>query len=155
MVESQVDTTLMEVSSHALALSRVAGSDFKVGIFTNLTQDHLDFHQTMENYAAAKAKLFTMCETGIVNKDSDYINEIIKGATCNLVTYAIDKDADYKATNVIITAAGVEYTLVCDQGTFKVDVPIPGKFTVYNTLAVIAAARALEIPMTHILATLK
>ena len=155
MVESQVETTLMEVSSHALALSRVAGSDFKVGIFTNLTQDHLDFHQTMENYAAAKAKLFTMCETGIVNKDSDYINEIIKGATCNLVTYAIDKDADYKATNVIITAAGVEYTLVCDQGTFKVDVPIPGKFTVYNTLAVIAAARALEIPMTHILATLK
>lgn len=155
MVESKVDVALMEVSSHALALSRVAGSCFKVGIFTNLTQDHLDFHGTMENYGAAKAKLFTLCETGIVNKDSEYAEVMMKDATCKLVTYGIESEADYKATNVIITAAGVEYTLLCPEGVFTVNVPIPGKFTVYNTLAVIAAARVLKVPMSSILETLK
>ena len=70
----------------------------------------------MENYAAAKAKLFTLCETGIVNKDSDYAEAMIKDATCKLVTYGIESEAEYRATNVIITAAGVEYTLLCPEG---------------------------------------
>ena len=155
MVESNVDCTLMEVSSHALELNRVDGSNFEVGIFTNLTQDHLDFHITMENYAKAKAKLFKKCKVGIINKDADYVDIISDGATCQVVTYGIDHEADYHATNIHIHAAGVEYTLTCPQGTFEVAVPIPGKFTVYNTLAVIAAAVNLNIPMTHITETLK
>ena len=155
MVESQVDCTLMEVSSHALDLHRVDGSNFEIGIFTNLTQDHLDFHHTMENYAYAKAKLFTKCKTGIINKDSDYVDLICEGATCKLLTYGIDHEADYHATNIHIHAGGVEYTLKSPQGTFEIQVPIPGKFTVYNTLAVIAAAVNLNIPMEHIMTTLK
>ncbi len=154
MVQNEVDTVIMEVSSHALELSRVAGSKFKVGVFTNLTQDHLDFHVTMENYAKAKSKLFSMCEVGIVNKDSDYIELIVGGDKCKLVTYGIDNVADYRASQVIISAAGVEYNLICPEGSYCVHVPIPGKFTVYNTLAVIASARALDIPMDVILETL-
>lgn len=154
MADESVDVALMEVSSHALELKRTFGSKFRVGIFTNLTQDHLDFHKTMENYAKAKAKLFKCCETGIVNVDSDYIHLITEGATCKLVSYGIEKAADYHAADIVISAAGVNYTLTCPEGTFNVTVPIPGKFTVYNTLAVIAAARSLNMPMNHIIETL-
>lgn len=155
MADEAVDTALMEVSSHALELKRTFGSQFKVGIFTNLTQDHLDFHKTMENYANAKAKLFKCCETGIVNVDSPYVQSITDGATCKIVTYGIEQTADYQASDIIISAAGVTYTLNCPEGQFKVNVPIPGKFTVYNTLAVIAAARSLNLPMTHIIKALE
>lgn len=154
MADEKVDVAMMEVSSHALELKRTVGSKFKVGIFTNLTQDHLDFHHTMENYAKAKAKLFQCCEVGIVNLDSDYIQLITEDATCKLVTYGIDNEADYHAKDIQITAVGVDYTLDTPEGTFKINVPIPGKFTVYNTLAVIAAARKLDIPMAHIIEAL-
>lgn len=155
MKDESVDVALMEVSSHALELKRTYGSQFKIGIFTNLTQDHLDFHKTMENYAKAKAKLFQACEIGIVNIDSSYIHLITEQATCKLVTYGIDKVADYTASEIMITAAGVTYSLSCPEGEFKVSVPIPGKFTVYNTLAVIIAARNLRIPMNHIITALE
>ena len=155
MADESVDVALMEVSSHALELKRTFGSKFKVGIFTNLTQDHLDFHKTMKNYAKAKAKLFKCCETGIVNVDSPYIDSITDEATCKLVTYGIEKAADYHASDIMISAAGVTYTLSCPEGQFKVSVPIPGKFTVYNTLAVIAAARSLELPMAHVIKALE
>lgn len=155
MSDEAVDVALMEVSSHALELKRTAGCAFNVGIFTNLTQDHLDFHKTMENYAKAKAKLFKACEVGVINQDSEYADVMMANATCKVVTYGIDQKANYQATDIVITALGVEYTLNCPEGTFKVSVPIPGKFTVYNTLAVIAAARALDLPMAHIIASLK
>lgn len=154
MLEKNVEYVLMEVSSHALELSRVAGSDFKIGVFTNLTQDHLDFHHTMSNYAKAKAKLFTLCDVGIINTDSDYTETIVEGATCQQITYGIHKPADYRASDIIIRASGVEYTLVCPEGSFKVKVPIPGQFTVYNTLAVIATAVKLNMPIDHIISTL-
>ena len=154
MADEKVDVAMMEVSSHALELKRTVGSKFRVGIFTNLTQDHLDFHKTMENYAKAKAKLFKCCEVGIVNLDSEYIQLITEDATCKLVTYGIDHAADYHAKDIHITAAGVTYTLDAPEGKFEVSIPIPGKFTVYNTLAVIAAARQLGIPMEHIVEAL-
>ncbi len=151
MIEHEVSYALMEVSSHALELNRVDGCDFKIGIFTNLTQDHLDFHQTMEKYAKAKSKLFKLCDIGIINCDSEYVDIISRGAKCPIITYGIDHDADFRASNVIITAAGVEYTLVCPEGQYKVKVPIPGKFTVYNTLAVIISALRLDIPVEYII----
>ncbi|MDF2595137.1 MAG: UDP-N-acetylmuramoyl-L-alanyl-D-glutamate--2,6-diaminopimelate ligase [Clostridia bacterium] len=154
MVEHEVEYAIMEVSSHALDLNRVDGSNFEVGIFTNLTQDHLDFHKNMENYAHAKAKLFKLCKEGIINKDSEYGAEMIKEATCKIITYGIEEQADYKASDVKITSSGVEYTLLCPKGSYQVKVPIPGKFTVYNTLAVIAAACSLDIPMDHIVTAL-
>lgn len=154
MIEQKAEYALMEVSSHALELNRVDGCQFKIGIFTNLTQDHLDFHHTMENYARAKAKLFNLCEVGIVNHDSEYAHFMTENATCNIITYGIDKPADYHAKNIKITAKGVTYDLDCPQGNFEVAIPIPGKFTVYNTLAVIAAAAVLDIPMSYILKVL-
>ncbi len=154
MVEEKVNDALLEVSSHALELSRVAGVDFNIGIFTNLTQDHLDFHGTMENYASAKGKLFSLCQTGIVNVDSPYVEKITEGATCEIITYGIEKEATYRASDIAITAEGVAYTLTCPEGVFEVKVPIPGQFTVYNTLAVIGAARVLKLPMPHIIETL-
>lgn len=155
MIEHQVSHTLMEVSSHALELNRVDGSHFKVGIFTNLTQDHLDFHHTMENYASAKAKLFKMCDVGVINTDSEYASYMLQGALCKVKTYGIDSKADYMAKDIVITATGVTYTLVTPTESYAVEVPIPGKFTVYNTLAVIIAAESLGVPMKEILNTLK
>lgn len=154
MIDENVTECLMEVSSHALELSRVADTQFKVGIFTNLTQDHLDFHETMENYARAKAKLFTQCETGIINNDSPYAYDMMKDSTCKVITYGIDKEADYRAKDIEIKASGVTYTLDTPEGSYQVKVPIPGKFTVYNTLAVIIAARCLGLEMAEIIEAL-
>jgi UDP-N-acetylmuramoyl-L-alanyl-D-glutamate--2,6-diaminopimelate ligase len=155
MAQRGVTHTLMEVSSHALQLHRVNESLFKIGIFTNLTQDHLDFHKTMEAYAKAKAKLFTMCEIGIVNIDSAYAQNILEESTCQIVTYGIDNKADYTAKDIHITASKTTYTLETSEGNFAVSIPIPGTFTVYNSLAVIAAARNLGVSMQSILDTLQ
>lgn len=155
MVENDITYALMEVSSHALNLKRVDKCAFELGIFTNLTQDHLDFHSTMDEYAKAKAKLFKLCKTGIINIDSEYASVMMEDAACNIQTYGIDNHAaDYYATNIKITAKGTSYVLNCKQGTFNVYVPIPGKFTVYNTLAVIASAAYLSIPMENIINSL-
>lgn len=155
MVENHIDYALMEVSSHALALHRVDGSKFRMGIFTNLTQDHLDFHKTMQEYANAKEKLFVMCKEAIINLDSEYGEQMCKAATGKCITYAIDKKADYMAKNIHMEAAGVSFTLQIVDKEYKVQVPIPGRFTVYNTLAVIAAATTLGIPIDFICTSLK
>ena len=155
MVDHEISHVLMEVSSHALSLSRVEKCAFELGIFTNLTQDHLDFHSSMADYAEAKAKLFKMCKTGIINIDSEYADIMMKDASCAVQTYAIDNHtADYYATDIQITAKGTSYVLHSRQGTFNIYVPIPGKFTVYNTLAVIAGAVYFNIPMEHIIRSL-
>lgn len=155
MNEANVSHCLMEVSSHALALERVGGTQFEIGIFTNLTQDHLDFHETMEAYAEAKAKLFTLCKLGIINGDSPYAEVMKAAATCECLTYGINQLADYQASHIHITSKETTYTLTTKEGQYTVCVPIPGGFTVYNTLAVIAAARALGLSMAFILETLK
>lgn len=154
MADEQVDVAMMEVSSHALELKRTIGTKYNIGVLTNLTQDHLDFHKTMENYARAKGKLFKSCEVGIVNQDSDYLEIIVEGATCKLITYGIEHSADYHAKDIVMTASGISYILETPEGSYKVEIPIPGKFTVYNTLAVIACARQLDIPMAHIIEAL-
>ncbi|MEG0579039.1 MAG: UDP-N-acetylmuramoyl-L-alanyl-D-glutamate--2,6-diaminopimelate ligase, partial [Niameybacter sp.] len=155
MVEEGVSHCLMEVSSHALALHRVDENDFKIGIFTNLTQDHLDFHKTMDAYAEAKAILFSRCQVGVLNEDSSYVHKMKEKATCEIITYGIDNLADYHASQIHVTAQGVTYHLSTPEGAYQVEVPIPGKFTVYNTLAVICTARQLGLPMEFILDHMK
>lgn len=155
MHKEGVSHCLMEVSSHALALNRVEGCAFKLGIFTNLTQDHLDFHKTMEAYGEAKALLFKHAQVGIVNEDSTYVNMMKEKATCKMITYGIHKPADYHASDIHITAGGVSYNLQTPEGEYKVEVPIPGEFSVYNSLAVICAARQLGLPMDFIIDHLK
>ena len=150
MINNGCDYCAMEVSSHSLVLNRVDETDFKLGIFTNLTPDHLDFHKDLEDYRNAKEKLFYKTTTAnIINIDDEggfKIYENIKSLNTPCYTYAIDNNADFMAKNIKIDASGVSYILVTPTYEEEIFIPVPGKFTVYNTLAVIAACYMLNIP---------
>lgn len=147
MVMEGCDYCVMEVSSHALDQERVAGCECELGVFTNLTQDHLDYHGTMERYLQAKKRLFSMCRTGIVNLDDGAAEEMMAGVPCRLVTYSVDNDrADYVARNVRHNAAGVEFELVGVGQIGRVRMKTPGQFSVYNGLA--AATVCLNVGMS-------
>lgn len=136
MVDQGCEYAVMEVSSHALEQERVAGLHFAAGVFTNLTQDHLDYHITMENYVAAKKKLFSMTDAAIVNSDDAWAARMTDGIACAVSTYAVhDASADYRATDLNYRPDGVSFQF-CD-GTHRAAVSLhtPGCFSVYNALA--------------------
>lgn len=143
MVAEGCDFAVMEISSHALAQYRVYGLDFEIAVFTNLTQDHLDYHKTMDNYLAAKKKLFSMCRTAVINTDDPHSAEIVDGCLCKKVTYSVGDGSEYSAKAIKYQPAGVDYELVCNSGIQHIKVHTGGKFTVYNSLA--AAVTALEL----------
>jgi UDP-N-acetylmuramoyl-L-alanyl-D-glutamate--2,6-diaminopimelate ligase len=135
----------IEVSSHALELGRAEGIRFACRVFTNLTQDHLDFHETMERYYLAKRRLFE--EPGapsVVNVDDEY-GRRLAGEIEGAVTYAIDHDADYRARDVRFDPAGSSFTCETPHGPLEIETRLPGLFNVQNSLAAIAAARALGV----------
>ena len=138
---------VMEVSSHALALDRVYGVHYAVGIFTNLTQDHLDFHKTMEAYCDAKAILFRNCDVGVCNADDPWTERLLKDATCRKFSYAEQAAADLRAENVCLEADHVAFDAVTKEKSVPIRVNIPGGFMVYNTLDVLGAALMLGIPL--------
>lgn len=143
-----VDYVVMEVSSHALALDRVTACTFDVGAFTNITQDHLDFHKTMEEYLAAKSILFNICNTGVVNKDDARSEYLIENARCrNMITYGINQDCDLKASNIILNEDGVKFDINYGGMEEHADLPIPGEFSVYNALTAIGCCMAENIPL--------
>ena len=143
-----VDYVVMEVSSHALALDRVTACTFDVGAFTNITQDHLDFHKTMEEYLAAKSILFNICNTGVVNKDDARSEYLIENARCrNMITYGINQDCDLKASNIILNEDGVKFDINYGGMEEHVDLPIPGEFSVYNARTAIGCCMAENIPL--------
>lgn len=143
MVDSGCEYCVMEVSSQALAQGRVNGVHFMVAAFTNLTQDHLDYHKTWENYFNAKRMLFAQCDTAVTNVDDRYGLEIVKDLPCKVLTYAVNNlHSDYTARNVNFSSGGVKYELVCDQ-IGRVHCPIPGRFSVYNSLCAASVALAL------------
>lgn len=151
-----VDYAVMEVSSHSLAQERVAGLEFEAAIFTNLTQDHLDFHKTMDNYMRAKAKLFTVAKTGVFNADDEYSQPMSDIASCKKLTYsAKDKTADFYACDIEYRPSGVSYDLVHGEENSRVEIDIPGRFTVYNSLGVLAACTAVGIPLDKAVESLK
>ncbi len=153
--DEKVDYAVMEVSSHSLAQERVAGLEFEVGIFTNLTQDHLDYHKTMENYMQAKAKLFSVSKVGIFNLDDDYAEKMLEIVTCKKITYsAKNSKAAYFADNTAFEPTGVNYHMITPCGGYEVKMNIPGKFTVYNSLGVIAACSELGIPVEKIVSAI-
>lgn len=144
MKKAGCEYVLMEVSSHALDQGRVCGLTFDVAIFTNLTQDHLDYHKTMDNYLEAKKKLFTMCKTAVVNMDDPYFEKLVDGLNCNVVTYSAQSDnSTYTAKNVRYRADGLEYELVGFNTISRMKLKTGGKFTVYNSLC--AAISAIEL----------
>ncbi len=137
--DNGIKKVAMEVSSHSLELDKVYGLNFEVGIYTNLTQDHLDFHKTMENYLKAKSLLFKQSKVSIINIDDTYAEEIIKSATGKVLTYGIDKDCDYQAKNLVLGDTFVEFDLTVNGDTQHFKVNVPGRFTVYNLLGTIGA----------------
>lgn len=134
---------IMEVSSHALDQCRVYNLNFEVAIFTNLTQDHLDYHITMENYLLAKKKLFKMCKTAVINSDDEYAAELMKGLDCKVVTYSVGDSSTYSAKAIRYKPASVDYEFVSDREIGHIRVNTGGKFTVYNSLCAAACASEL------------
>ncbi len=140
MVKEGCTYAVMEVSSHSLDLHRVTGCNYEVGAFTNLTQDHLDFHGDMENYYIAKSKLFNMCTTGVINADDNYGVRLLGNMSCNKISYGIN-NGDLSASNIEYTDRGVKF----DCGDIRINLGIPGIFSVYNALTAIGICKACGI----------
>lgn len=147
MVEKGCEYAVMEVSSHALDQKRICDVTFEEALFTNLTQDHLDYHKTMENYLLAKKKLFKMCKKAILNSDDAYYKQMVSGLDCPVITYSSSNDSDYSAKGINYHPAGVEYELVTKGLINHISVNTGGRFTVYNSLCAIVAAIELGIPV--------
>ncbi len=137
---------VMEVSSHAIALERVGGVHFDVAAFTNLTEDHLDFHKTMENYCDTKAQLFKRCDKAVLNQDDAYFARIRANAECAVLTTSV-ANGDLVAEDVQLYADGVSFIAVTAAERAKVSLPIPGRFTVCNALTVLGIALQLGISL--------
>ncbi len=151
MADNGCTHVVMEVSSHSLTLSRVEGIRFTVGVFTNLTQDHLDFHGTMETYAEEKAKLFSICEKGIINADDKWAKFMLDRAKCPVTTFSVDSiEGDFMARDLRIDPAGVKFVALHNEaGLTRVKMPITGRFSVYNALAVLATGVALGLDLSE------
>jgi len=155
MVEKGCTYCVMEVSSQALAQERVAGLHFEAGIFTNLTQDHLDYHGSFENYMAAKKKLFQICSLAVVNLDDDAAIYMLEGLKCRRVTFSSKKDeADYTAKNLQLKSTGAEYELVGSGIIGRVHFGVPGLFSVYNSMGAAVCATELGFPFQKVIETL-
>lgn len=147
MVAKGCTYAIMEVSSHALDQCRVYNLDFEVAMFTNLTQDHLDYHITMENYLNAKKKLFKMCKIALINSDDEYATKLMEGLECKVVTYSAGNDSTYSAKAIKYRPECVDYEFVSDVDINHVKVYTGGKFTVYNSLCALACAVELGYPI--------
>lgn len=146
MADAGCTHCVMEVSSHSLVLDRVRGVQFATGVFTNLTQDHLDFHKTMEAYREAKAKLFSMSDIAVINLDDPVADKMLADATCPKMTFSAQKDAaDLSAKNIVLGASGVEFVAAEKGGIARVSLGIPGHFSVENALAAMGACLTLGI----------
>jgi UDP-N-acetylmuramoyl-L-alanyl-D-glutamate--2,6-diaminopimelate ligase len=146
MLDAGDSTCVMEVSSHALELGRADAIQFAARVFTNLTQDHLDFHPDMEAYFAAKRRLFEDAGPSVVNLDDDYGRRLAADFP-DATTYAIDRDADYRALDVEFDPGGSRFTCATPDGEARVTTRLPGLFNVQNALAAIAAARPVGVPL--------
>lgn len=143
MLQAGCEYVVMEVSSHALDQHRLAGCFFDVGVFTNLTQDHLDYHGTMENYYEAKKRLFAMCGTAVINLDDPYGKRLAQEITCKKITFSAESDtADFTAKNIHPSAQGSRFALLGASLIGRVSFCMPGRYSVSNALAAGVAALA-------------
>ena len=146
---------VMEVSSHAVTLERIGGTHFDIAAFTNLTEDHLDFHKTMEVYCDAKAELFRRCDKAVINADDSYAGRILESAACPVLTTSVAGQEGLHAENLELLSEGISFTAICGEETVRVHLPIPGKFTVYNALTVMGIAKQLGISLADCAEALK
>ena len=153
MYSKNIDYVVMEVSSHAIAENRIAGIDFNVAVFTNLTQDHLDYHKTLENYRNTKTKLFARAKDFVVVNVDDAAGAVmLENATCQKITYSIENNSDLRAENVDVHAGGTSFKI---GDWLNLNLNLTGKFNVYNALCAIGAARAENISSDTIKAALE
>ena len=146
---------IMEVSSHAIALDRVGGISFDVAAFTNLTEDHLDFHKTMEHYCDTKAELFARCGKAVINADDEWFDRISRKAACPVITTSARQEAGLWAKDAVLRADGISFCAVCEGQQIPVEVSIPGRFTVYNVLTVLGIVKALGLELSAAAQALK
>ena len=148
MVDAGCTHVVMEASSHALVLHRLDGIRFAAGIFTNLTQDHLDFHKTMEAYRDAKGLLFRQCDTAVLNLDDEAGRYYAATAPCPVFTYSERRDeADLTAKNLRLFPQRVEFEAVTMEAIARVRLAIPGGFTIYNALGALSCGVVLGLPL--------
>ena len=141
MADEGCSHVVMEVSSHALALDRVAGIHYNTAVFTNLSQDHLDFHKDMKDYASAKRLLFSRCDTAVINADDEWADFMQEGISCPVISYsAKQNDASLVAKDIRMNEKGVRFAAVYGDSLSLMRLNIPGEFSVYNALSVTAAA---------------
>ena len=145
MVAEGCSYAIMEASSHALDQNRISDLNFETAIFTNLTQDHLDYHITMENYLEAKKKLFYMCKTAVVNIDDPYSKQLMDGLECEILTVSTGNDSTFSAKGINYRPASVEYELVSNELIQHIKVKTGGSFTVYNSMSALVAAVSLGV----------
>jgi UDP-N-acetylmuramoyl-L-alanyl-D-glutamate--2,6-diaminopimelate ligase len=160
MVDAGLTAVVMEVSSQGLMLHRVAGFTFDIGIFTNLEPDHIgpNEHASFEEYMACKGMLFKQCRIGIVNRDDAHTDALLEGHTCQIETYGFSEEADLRATDVkLITGKGflgVDYQ-VKGLVDCPVEIHVPGRFSVYNSLTAIAVCRHFKVTTEDMQAALR
>ncbi|WP_069365276.1 UDP-N-acetylmuramoyl-L-alanyl-D-glutamate--2,6-diaminopimelate ligase [Salisediminibacterium beveridgei] len=163
MTNHRVDSVTMEVSSHALQMGRVHGTDFDIGVYTNLSQDHLDYHKTMDQYAYAKSLLFSRMgnagnndvqKRAVINIDDDYAEVMIGACAVPVLTYGIHNACDFRAMDVVIKPGGVFFSVESAEGSFPVTLTMTGLFSVYNALAAFAAGYAAGLSCEFIAETL-
>ncbi len=147
MRDAGCNYVVMEVSSHAIALERIGGVHFDVAAFTNLTEDHLDFHKTMQSYCDTKAELFARCDKAVANLDDEWFSRVTARAECPILATSAIHKATLSAEEPELYADGVSFTAVYGSEKVGVSLPIPGKFTVYNALTVMGIALQLGISL--------
>ncbi len=151
MVEAGCRAVVMEVSSQGLKLHRTAGIPFELGIFTNLAPDHIgpNEHDSFEDYLECKSRLFRQCRVGIVNVDDEHWKEVLEGHTCGIETYGFSEEADLQASDMKFLSRPGYLGVSCrvsGLADMEVEIDLPGKFSVYNSLAAIAVCRHFEVP---------
>ena len=155
MADEGCSHVVMEVSSHALELERVAGFRFHTAVYTNLSQDHLDFHGNMENYAAAKRRLFSRCDTACVNLDDAWAQFMIQDHACPVIGFGLAEEAVLRAENARLLPDRVCFDTVYEGKRIASELKIPGTFSASNALAVMAAALSEGIPPEESIPALK
>ncbi|WP_343783190.1 UDP-N-acetylmuramoyl-L-alanyl-D-glutamate--2,6-diaminopimelate ligase [Alkalibacillus silvisoli] len=158
MKEKGVKTVIMEVSSHALKQGRVYGVDFDHAVFTNLSQDHLDYHPNMEDYAYAKSLLFAQLgntytnqkKSAIINIDDEYHDVMLNATAQPVVTYSLEKPAVIQAHDYELSPSGLKFDVYTPEGSVNITTKLSGKFNIYNILAAMGVAYRYEIPLTTI-----
>ena len=147
MADAHVDLVVMEVSSHSLAQYRVYGIRYDVALFTNLTQDHLDYHKTFDNYLAAKKMLFLSAKKAVVNVDDPYAERIMEGLNIPILKFGVSSHADILASNIDIATTGVNFDLNTPDGSTHVKLPITGLFSVYNAMGSVGMCESIGVPL--------